>query len=160
MRSLTYPSREFPGPPGVHLEVPDTWAPVRLGGTLMSCRRASSDEGFAPSIVVRGYQRGPDFTLAEAIGELGDYVRGQSEGRLDPPFDLELGGTMLRGVNASWRDAVVGQVVQIHLFASSRRGPIVDLIQVTGSVGGAEAQRAYAEVHRILTTLRITTQRT
>ncbi len=156
MRSLTYPSREFPGPPGVRLDVPETWAPVRLGGTLMSCRRATSDEGFAPSIVVRGYQRGPDFTVAEALSELGDYVRGQTDGRIDPPFDLELGGTMLRGVNASWRDPVVGQVVQVHLFASSRRGPVVDLIQVTGSVGGADAQSAYAEVRSILSTLRIT----
>ncbi|WP_370891465.1 hypothetical protein [Janibacter sp. GXQ6167] len=156
MRSLTYPSREFPGPPGVSLDVPDTWAPVRLGGTLMSCRRAAGEDGFAPSIVVRGYQRGPDFTLVEAITELGDYVRGQNGGTIDPPFDLERAGTMLRGVNASWQDPVVGQVVQVHLFASSRRGPIVDLIQVTGSVGGADAPAAYAEVRSILTTLRIT----
>ncbi len=46
--------------------------------------------------------------------------------------------------------------MQIHLFAGSRRGRIVDLVQATGSVGGDDAQSSYAEVQQILQTLRVT----
>ena len=33
---------------------------------------------------------------------------------------------------------------------------IVDLVQATGSVGGGDAQSAYAEVQQILQTIRVT----
>ena len=48
MPELSYPSEVFPGPPGVTIDAPDTWAPVRVGGTLLACRRIDSDHGVAP----------------------------------------------------------------------------------------------------------------
>lgn len=156
MPQLTYPSETFPGPPSVTLDVPDTWAPVRVGGALMSCRRIESDRGFAPNVVVRGFQRSSDFTMRDALAELRAFVEDQPDGRVDAPFDLALDGTRLLGVNVSWTDPQIGIVVQVHLFHSSRRGRVVDLIQATGSVGGDGAQSTYGEVQQILQTVRIT----
>lgn len=156
MPQLTYPSEVFPGPPGVTIDVPDTWAPVRVGGTLLSCRRIESDHGFAPNVVIRGFQRTGDFSMRQALDELRGFVAQQDQGHVDEPFELELGEVPFVGVNVSWTDPEIGTVVQIHLFAGSRRGRIVDLVQATGSVGGGDAQSAYAEVQQILQTIRVT----
>lgn len=156
MPELTYPSEVFPGPPGVTIDVPDTWAPVRVGGTLLSCRRVESEQDFAPNVVVRGFQRTSDFTMRHALEELRSFVADQAEGHVDEPFELELAGVPFLGVNVSWKDPEIGTVVQIHLFAGSRRGRIVDLVQATGSVGGDDAQSSYAEVQQILQALRVT----
>ncbi|MGO1166037.1 MAG: hypothetical protein ACTMHL_05405 [Janibacter sp.] len=155
MPQLTYPSETFPGPPSVTIDAPDTWAPVRVGGTLVSCRRITSDHGFAPNVVIRGFQRSSDFTMRHALAELRGFVADQKEGHVDEPFELDLGEVPFLGVNVSWTDPEIGTVVQIHLFAGSRRGRIVDLVQATGSVGGDDAQSSYAEVQQILQTIRI-----
>lgn len=155
MPQLSYPSDTFPGPPSVTVDIPDTWAPVRVGGTLLSCRRINSDHGFAPNVVVRGFQRSADFSMRDALAELTSFLDGQQDGSLDEPFEVELGEVPFLGVNASWVDPEIGTVVQIHLFAGSRRGRIVDLVQVTGSVGGADAEGAYAEVQAVLQTVRV-----
>ena len=157
MPELSYPSEVFPGPPGVTIDAPDIWAPVRVGGTLLACRRIDSDHGFAPNVVVRGFQRTGDFTMREAVAELRTFVDEQSEGHVDEPFELTLGEVPFLGVNVSWSDPDIGTIVQIHLFAGSRRGRIVDLVQATGSVGGGDAQSAYAEVQQVLQTIRVTT---
>ncbi|GAA8843963.1 hypothetical protein DUHN55_09830 [Helicobacter pylori] len=156
MPELSYPSEVFPGPPGVTIDAPDTWAPVRVGGTLLACRRIDSDHGFAPNVVVRGFQRTGDFTMREALAELRAFVDEQPEGHVDEPFELTLGEVPFLGVNVSWSDPDIGTIVQIHLFAGSRRGRIVDLVQATGSVGGGDAQSAYAEVQQVLQTIRVT----
>lgn len=155
MPQLTYPSETFPGPPSVTIDVPDTWAPVRVGGTLVSCRRIASDHGFAPNVVIRGFQRSSDFTMRNALAELRGFVADQQAGNVDEPFELELGEVPFLGVNVSWTDPEIGTVVQIHLFAGSRRGRILDLVQATGSVGGDDAQSSYAEVQQILRTVRV-----
>lgn len=156
MAQLSYPSDTFPGPPGVTLDVPETWAPVRVGGTLMACRKIDSDHGFAPNVVVRGFQRTADFTIRAALAELRAFVAERGEGRVDEPFELELGDVPFLGVNVSWTDEEIGTVVQIHLFAGSRRGRIVDIVQATGSVGGDDMERSYGEVQGILQSVRVT----
>lgn len=157
MPELSYPSDTFPGPPSVTLDAPDTWGPVRVGGTLLACRKIESDDSFAPNVVVRGFQRTSDFTMRSAVAELKDFVDRQPDGSLDDPFEIELGEVPFVGVNVSWNDPEIGTIVQIHLFAGSRRGRIVDLVQATGSVGGAGAEAGYAEVQRILQTVRVST---
>ena len=155
MPQLSYPSETFPGPPSVTVDVPESWAPVRVGGALLSCRRVESDHGFAPNVVIRGFQRTSDFTMRDALAELREFVAGQEAGHVDEPFELDLGDVPFLGVNVSWTDEQIGTVVQIHLFAGSRRGRIIDLLQVTGSVGGSDAQNSYAEVQQILQTVRV-----
>lgn len=156
MPHLSYPSETFPGPPTVDIDVPDTWAPVRVGGTLLACRKIESEHGFAPNVVVRGFQRTSGFTIRAALDELRTFVDGREGGRVDEPFELELGGVPFLGVNVSWQDEEIGVVVQIHLFAGSRRGRVVDIVQVTGSVGGSDMEHSYGEVQGILQTVRVT----
>ena len=109
---------------------------MRVPGTLIAARRTSAEGSFAPNVVIRGFTRSGQFTIGRALGELQAFVAQQKDGEMEPPFEVEIAGVPFVGVNVSWADDTVGDVVQAHLFAGARRGQVVDLIQVTGSVGG------------------------
>jgi len=156
MTTLTYPSAQFPGPPSISVDIPQGWAPVRVPGTLLAARRADTAGRFAPNLVVRGFTRSGDFTIGRALAELKAYVQDRSEGQMDAPFAIELEEVPFVGVNVSWTDDRVGDVVQAHLFAGARRGQVVDLIQVTGSVGGEQVGSEYDTLQQLMQTVRVT----
>lgn len=156
MPTLKYPSEQFPGPPSVTVDIPDEWAPVRVPGTLLAARRSASTGKFAPNIVVRGFTRSGEFTIGRALAELKGFVDDQPEGELDAPFEVQIDSVPFVGVNASWTDGKVGDVVQAHLFAGARRGQVIDLIQVTGSVAGPDAEAQYGTIQEVMQTVRVT----
>ena len=55
----------------------------------------------------------------------------------------------------SWKDAGVGDVVQAHLLAGARRGQVVNLIPVTGSVGGEHVVSEYHSLQHVIQTVRV-----
>lgn len=154
-QTLAYPSDVFPGPPTVAIDIPADWSPVRVAGTLIAARRTSSESAFAPNIVVRGFTRSSQFTIGRALGELAAYVAQQSEGEMETPFEVEIGRVPFVGVNVSWTDEAIGDVVQAHLFAGARRGQVVDLLQLTGSVGGPDAEAEYPTIQQVMQTVRV-----
>jgi hypothetical protein len=154
--TLTYPSAQFPGPPSVSVDIPEGWSPVRVPGTLLAARRTDTGGRFAPNVVVRGFTRSGDFTVGRALGELKSYVQDRADGQMDAPFAVEIDAVPFVGVNVSWRDDRVGDVVQAHLFAGARRGQVVDLIQVTGSVGGEQVGVEYSSLQTLMQTVRVT----
>ncbi|HET8766460.1 MAG TPA: hypothetical protein VFM86_03960 [Pedococcus sp.] len=156
MPTLKYPSEQFPGPPSVTVDIPDGWSPVRVPGTLLAARRAEKGGAFAPNLVVRGFTRSAEFTIGRALAELKAFVQERPDGEMDDPFEVEIADVPFVGVNVSWTDEKVGDVVQAHLFAGARRGQVVDLIQVTGSVGGPEVESEYATVQELMQTVRVT----
>jgi hypothetical protein len=155
MRTLTYPSEQFPGPPSVSVDIPEEWSAVRVPGTLLAARRSSARGVFAPNIVVRGFTRSGGFTVGRALAELKAFVDQRPGGEMENPFEVEIEHVPFVGVNVSWSDERVGDVVQAHLFAGSRRGQVVDLIQLTGSVGGPDADAEYATVQSLMQTVRV-----
>ncbi|HEY7718082.1 MAG TPA: hypothetical protein VH915_04930 [Pedococcus sp.] len=156
MQTLSYPSSQFPGPPTVRVDIPGEWSPVRVPGTLIAARSTATDGSFAPNIVIRGFTRSGRFTIGRALEELQRFVAAQPSGEVEPPFEVEIDGVPFIGVNVSWADPTVGEVVQAHLFAGARRGQVVDLIQVTGSVGGEHAEASYPQVQQVMQTVRVT----
>jgi hypothetical protein len=156
MPTLTYPSTQFPGPPSVAIDIPEDWTGVRVPGTLVAARRKESTGRFAPNLVIRGFTRSGQFTIGMALRELGDFVKERPEGTMDPPFEVEIAEVPFVGVNVSWTDERVGDVVQAPLFAGARRGQVVDLVQVTGSVGGQDAGTEYDTVQQVMQTVRVT----
>ena len=156
MPTLKYPSAQFPGPPSVTVDIPDGWSPVRVPGTLLAARRTDTGGRFAPNVVVRGFTRSGDFTIGRALSELKSYVEDRTDGEMDAPFALEIESIPFVGVNVSWTDEAVGDVVQAHLFAGARRGQVVDLLQVTGSVGGEQVDVEYESLQQLMQTVRIT----
>ncbi|WP_106817641.1 hypothetical protein [Janibacter massiliensis] len=155
MTRVGYPSDLFPGPLGASLDLPDGWAPVPVASAAMACRKLDSAHSFAPNIIVRTSSRGIDHSLRTAIAELAAFVDTQPQGVVDPTFDVELGGQAWVGVTVSWADPEFGRIVQTHLFVAESRGGRVDLLQVTGSVGGSAAREEYAEIKAVMSTVEV-----
>lgn len=156
MPTLSHPSEQFPGPPSVTLEVPDGWVPVRVPGTLLAARASAVAEGFAPHVVVRGFSRDRSCTMGRIVGELRDAVLARRDGEIDEPFTVDLGAVPFVGVSVSWTDERIGTVVQTHLFAGARRSGLVELVQVAGSVAGADLDAQYGALQEVMQTVRVT----
>lgn len=155
MARLAFPSADFPAQPALTLQLPDDWAPVHTSGAVMAARRAADEGAFAPNVVVRVERRSVDFELGDAIAELKAFAAEHPQGATSEPFTTELDGRVFVGCDVSWVDDQVGTVLQAHLFGGVPSGPYLQLVQVTGSVGGAQAREDYPAIKAIMKSLTV-----
>jgi hypothetical protein len=155
MTKLAFPSEEFPAQPAVTLAIPDDWKPVHSPGAVMAARRGAEEGTFVPNVVVRIERRPADFEVSDALTELRTFVAGRPQGTISEPFQAELDGRQFVGCDLSWVDDRVGTVLQAHLFGGLPSGPFLQLVQVTGSVGGAQAREDYPTIKAIMKSLTV-----
>jgi hypothetical protein len=155
MTTLAFPSEEFPAQPAVTLHIPQDWEPVHAPGSVMAARSASDAGAFVPNVVVRIERRPVDFKIAEALAELTQFAAERRQGTASAPSEVELDGRLFVGCDLSWVDDQVGTVLQTHLFGLVPSGPFLHLVQVTGSVGGAQARRDHPTVTTIMRSLTV-----
>jgi hypothetical protein len=135
MTTLAYPSADFPGPPAVALEVPDGWEPLHAPGTTLAAR----------------------LPREESLGQVADVARSRG-GAVSEPYAADLGDARFVGCDATWPDADVETVLQANLFhvVAGEDGAPGYLVQLTGAVGGAEAETDYELIRDVITTVRVT----
>jgi len=157
MTKLVFPSKEFPAPPAITLDIPDDWLPEHAPGAVMAARRGAQEGTFTPNVVVRVERRPADFEVVGALAELRELVTSRSQGTFSEPFKAVIDGRLFVGCDLSWVDDRVGTVLQAHLFGGFPSGPFLQLVQVTGSVGGAQADEEYPTVKAIIKSLTVGT---
>lgn len=157
MTKLAFPSEEFPAWPAIALQIPDDWLPVHRPGAVVAARRARDTGTFVPNVVVRIEIRPAGFETADALTELRQYVAQRPQGTISEPVETQADGRQLVGCDLSWVDEQAGTVLQAHLFAGVAAGRFTQLVQVTGSVGGAQAAEDYPTVTAIMGSLTIGT---
>ena len=155
MSNLAFPSEEFPAQPAITLQIPEDWEPVHASGAVMAARRAAYDGTFVPNVVVRIERRPADFETPDALAELRAFAAERPQGTTSEPFLTELDGQSFVGCDLAWVDDEAGTVLQAHLFGGIRSGPSLQLVQVTGSVGGAQARADYPTVKAIMKSLTV-----
>lgn len=155
MTNVAFPSEEFPAQPAITLQIPEGWKPVHSPGAVMAARRVEEGGAFVPNVVVRIERRPPDFEVTDALTELRAYAAARPQGTISEPFKAEIDGQRFVGCDLSWVDEQVGTVLQAHLFGGVPSGPFVQLVQVTGSVGGARAHEDYPTVKAIMKSLTV-----
>jgi len=155
MTRLAFPSAQFPGQPAITLQLPDDWLPTYPPGSVMAARRATDEGGFVPNVVVRIELRPADFEITDALSELRRFVEERPQATSSEPVKFELDGRALVGCDLSWVDDRVGTVLQAHLFEGVDSGPVRQLVQVTGSVGGAQAGEHYPIIKAIMHSLTV-----
>ena len=155
MSTLAFPSEEFPAQPAVTLHIPQDWKPVHAPGAVMAARSASEDGAFVPNVVVRIERRPVGFEVADALAELRQLAAERPQGTISAPTEVNLDGRLFAGCDLSWVDDRVGTVLQTHLFGVVPSGPFLQLVQVTGSVGGAQARRDHPTVTAIMRSLTV-----
>ena len=157
MTTLQYPSARFPGAPTAALEVPDGWEPVSVPGTALAARVADHGQPtFLANVVLRFERRAGDYTLADALEEVVEYAHAKPRGEAGEPFTASFGGHEYAGRNVSWVDPAAGTVVQAHLFTLLPAGDLQDLVQITGSVGGANATDDYRTIQEVIQRVTVT----
>jgi hypothetical protein len=155
MTHLAFPSEYFPAQPAITLQIPEDWEPVHATDAVMAARRAADDGTFIPNVVVRVERRPAGFATSDALAELKAFVAERPHGTTSEPFTTELDGQPFLGCDLSWVDDQVGTVLQAHLFGGVPSGPFFQLVQVTGSVGGAGTQEDYPAVKAIMNSLTV-----
>ena len=155
MTNVAFPSEEFPAQPAITLQIPEGWLPVHTPGTVVAARRASNEGTFVPNVVVRIERRPAGYEVTDALTELRAYAAARPQGTVSEPFKTELDGRQFVGCDLSWVDEQVGTVLQAHLFGGVPSGPFLQLVQVTGSVGGAQAREDYPIIEAIMKSLTV-----
>lgn len=156
MTTITYPSPVVPGPPPIHLEMPEGWTQVWAPDTLIAIR--DDEQGashFLANLVVRFYQRLEPFGADEITAELADYVKQREQGELGPLKTQEVGGREFLGADLAFVDPQAGTVAQVHWFTAQKQNDVLDIIQVTGSYAGSRRETDYATIDRIVDSIRI-----
>ena len=155
MTRLAFPSEEFPAQPAITLQIPDDWLPVHSPGAVLAARCGAEQGAFVPNVVVRIERRPAGFEVADALAELRQLAAARREGTISEPFKAELDGRLFVGCDLSWVDDQAGTVLQAHLFGGVPSGPFVQLVQVTGSVGGAQAREDYPTIKAVMKSLTV-----
>ncbi|WP_338749385.1 hypothetical protein [Janibacter alittae] len=156
MPTVTYPSPVVPGPPRIHLEMPEGWIQVWAPDTLIAIRDgAPAADHFLANLVVRHYQRPAPFGTDEISSELEGYAHQRDRGRVGGARRREVAGEDLVGAEVSFVDGQIGAVVQTHWFSTRQREEVVDVVQVTGSFAGSRRERDDATLERIVESMRL-----
>ena len=161
MTKLAFPSEEFPAQPGtklaVTLQIPQDWRPVHPTGVVLAARRVAEEGAFVPNVVVRIESRPAGFEVTDALSELKAFAASKPQGTTSQPYQAEIDGRQFVGCDVSWVDDRAGTVLQAHLFSAVPSGPSLQLVQVTGSVGGAQARTDYPTIKAIVKSLTVGT---
>ncbi|WEV77370.1 hypothetical protein O9K63_12310 [Janibacter cremeus] len=156
MPTVTYPSPVVPGPPRIHLEMPEGWIQVWAPDTLVALRDdAQGTDHFLANLVVRHYQRLAPFGADEITAELGEYAGQRQRGTLGALRSRELDGRDAVGAEVSFVDPQAGTVAQTHWFSTRQRRDVLDVVQVTGSFAGSRREADGAVVDRIIDSIRL-----
>jgi hypothetical protein len=157
--TLAFPSAEFPAQPGITptitLQIPKDWKPVHTAQIALGAKRVAETGTFDPNVIVRIVRRTAGFETTDSITELKDYAATKPQGTTSEPYNVEIDGRQFLGCDVSWVDPKVGTVLQAHLFSGAPSGSIVELIQVIGGVGGAQAHEELLSVKAIMKTLTV-----
>jgi hypothetical protein len=156
MTTVQYPSVDFPGQPALAIEVPEGWAPFPGAGLPLAVAAEVPEGQFRPTVIVSISRIRPGHTLQEAIDQVLaglTTAEGYSEvGR----EEREIAGFPGFRIEGAFRDARVGTITQAVRIAYVDHGEVADLIQITGTCTGEQAQQLWPAVRAIQDSLTIT----
>lgn len=157
MTTVQYPSPVVPGPPPLHLEMPEGWSQVWAPETLIAIRQDDTGEGhFLANVVVRFFQRLAPFGPEQVKAELAEYAAAKPEGEMGPLKEQTIDGRAWVGADLAFADPAAGTIGQVHWFTARAQNDVMDVIQVTGSYGGARQETDYPTIDAVIDSVRIT----
>ncbi|TAJ48221.1 MAG: hypothetical protein EPO52_08680 [Herbiconiux sp.] len=147
--TISFPSDAAPAFPGITLTLPDDWNPLSVSGSVLAAGKSVEPGTFRPNIVVGLSRFGTGYTLETAIDAVVKRVE-SIEGVAELGRDhLEVLGTEGFRVEFSYPDARVGTLMQAVRLAVVDHGSAVDLVQITGTTTGPQAEQLWGEVREI-----------
>lgn len=154
--TATYPSAMVPGPPPVHLEMPEGWIQVWVPQTLLAIRDgARGADHFLASVVVRHHQRSAPFGREEILGELTEQASQRQHGEVGPPRSQVVGGREWVAAELTFVDPQAGGVAQTHWFTTEQQDHFVEVVQVTASRASSRRDVDDSTIDDIINSIRV-----
>ncbi|CAD6011394.1 hypothetical protein [Agreia sp. COWG] len=150
-RTLTFPSADAPALPIVSLDVPDDWHVLSTTAAVLAAGKVVPQGEFRPNVVVEISRYGAGYTLDAAVASVLDKVtsiEGVAVLGRDRPEVLGQAGFR---IEFSYPDPRIGTVLQAVRLALVDHGPVLDLVQVTGTATATQATRIWNEIRDIQT---------
>lgn len=154
--SVTYPSELVPGPPPIHLEVPESWTQIWAPESLVAVRDgARGADHFLANLVVRHHQRATPFGPDEIGAELAEQARQRPQGDLGPLRSRTVDGREWTGAELTFVDPQAGRVTQAQWFSVDQGHGVAEVVQVTGSWADSRRGTDAATIDQIVESIRI-----
>lgn len=154
--TVTYPSELVPGPPHVHLDVPEGWTQVWAPETLVAVREeVRVADHFLANLAVRHQQRVAPFGPEQIEAELTEQARQRRDGDIGPVRSREIEGREWIGAELTFVDPQAGKVTQAHWFAVTQGQQVVEVVQVTGSCADSRRASDGVTIDRIVESIRV-----
>ncbi len=151
MPVLAHPGPSAPAPPGVRLEVPETWAAAPAGDALL--RAAGPGATGRIEVVVRHRADAPEESADAVLSALAGAAAGAA-GEVEEPFVVDISGREWLARNVSWE--ADGPVVEVHLVTGLEPATAASrLVHVAGRVSGAGIDDDYDVLQQVLESLAV-----
>lgn len=147
--TISFPSDEAPAYPALTLTLPDDWKTLSVSGAVLSAGKTIEPGQFRPNVVVAVSRFSAPYELqtaidavlsrVEGIDGVAELVRDEPEVLGRPGFRIEF----------SYPDPRVGALMQAVRIAVVDHGSAVDLVQITATTTGPQAQELWGEVRDI-----------
>jgi hypothetical protein len=156
MPTATYPSEQFPAPPPVQIEVPDTWEFKPLPNVVLAARQTEQRPDFTPNVIVRVGTRPALDQPADVVMEVTGAMQDRPGSTVSEPETLDLGGRSWIRIVVTWSDPQGLPIRQEHLSTGIPRDEVVqDFYHLTGSTGGAGIDTDIPAVQGVLNSVRV-----
>ena len=149
-KTVRFPGDDFPAFPSIALEAPEDWEPIHAYGSVLAVAEPQRPGRFRSNVVVALSRFGADYALDTAVQAVTE--------KFQTLPDLEVIGREERTVlgapgfrmEVSFSDPRVGTLVQAVHLAVIPAGGVSDLVQVTGTAGGAQAREDWPTIRAVL----------
>ncbi len=148
MTALTFPSDAFPALPTITVEIPDDWSAISVPGTILAAAAPETPGEFRPNVVVSVTRFSADYALDVAANAVVEKFAGLEQAHELGRDRVTVDGVEWAHIESTFVDPRVGTLVQAAHLAVIANGPVADLVQVTGSVTGAQAKAGVLDTLR------------
>ena len=153
--TLQFPSEQFPGYPGVGLVQPEGWQPLPEVGLPLALAKDAADGEFRANVITVLNRVRAEHSLDQAVGEVVARLTGLPQFQELGRSEIEVQGNAGFRMEGLFAEPTLGMLVQAVRIVLVDRGPVKDLVQVTGSCTGAQMPSTLPEIRAIQDSLSI-----
>jgi len=155
MAVLRFPSDQFPRYPELSLAQPEGWLPLPDVGLPLALIKDVPPGEFRANVIAVISRFGAGYRIEQAISEVVTRLEPMPEySEVDRDSGDILGYPGFR-IEGAYRDERAGTLVQAVRLVLVDRGPVRDLVQLTGSCAGCQVEHVLSSIREIQDSLTI-----
>lgn len=153
--TVRFPSPEFPAPPQVTVQFPDTWTAAQPAGAVIAMVRPAPIKAFAPNVFVSITRFGSEHSLRTTIDALRAKVDSYAEHAWGKESSTATESSSDYAVEVSYTDPTAGTLLQLHHFVLLDRGSAKDLVHAVGVCTAEQVEAVLPELRAVLASLEV-----